>query len=67
MRCYTFQTTLLASIRVKGETRSQSELKLRNALASADANLGMVDDRPIVAAIEIEGSLDLIDVVECDE
>jgi hypothetical protein len=61
---YTFQVTLIASIRVKAETAADAEHKLREALAASDANLGMLDDEPIVVTVEIEGDLDLIDAVE---
>jgi hypothetical protein len=58
---FTFQVTLLASIRVKAETQAEAELKLRTALEGSDANLGMLDDAPIVVPVEIEGDLDLIE------
>jgi hypothetical protein len=61
---FTFQATLLASIRVKAETRAEAEQKLRAALAASDANLGMLDDAPIVVPVEIEGDLDLIETME---
>jgi len=61
---FTFQVTLIASIRVKAKTRAQAEHKLREALAASDANLGMLDEKPIVVTVEIEGDLDLIDAVE---
>ena len=64
MREFTFQATLIASIRVKAETRAEAEQKLRAALAASDANLGMLDDAPIVVPVEIEGDLDLIDAAE---
>jgi len=64
MKEFTFQATLLASIRVKAKTRAEAELKLRTALEGSDANLGMLDDAPIVVPVEIEGDLDLIDTIE---
>jgi hypothetical protein len=64
MREFTFQATLLASIRVKAETQAEAELKLRAALEGSDANLGMLDDAPIVVPFEIEGDLDLIETLE---
>ena len=64
MKEFTFQVTLIASIRVKAETTADAEHKLRQALAASDANLGMLDDEPIVVAIEIEGDLDLIGAVQ---
>jgi hypothetical protein len=64
MREFTFQATLLASIRVTAETRAQAEEKLRVALAASDANLGTLDDAPIVVPVEIEGELDLIETME---
>ena len=66
---FTFQATLLASIRVKAKTQAEAELKLRTALAESDANLGMLDGAPIVVPVEIEGDLDLIDTIEsaCEE
>src|SRR5208337_1595378 len=42
------QATLLASIRVKAETQAEAELKLREALSASDANLGRLDDAPII-------------------
>jgi hypothetical protein len=61
---FTFQVTLLASIRVKAKTQAEAELKLRTALEESDANLGMLDDAPIVVPVEIEGDLDLIETIE---
>jgi hypothetical protein len=58
---FTFQVTLLASIRVKAETQAEAEQKLRAALMASDANLGMLDDAPIIVPVEIEGDLDLIE------
>jgi len=64
MREFLFQVTLLASIRVKAETEAEAELKLRAALDASEANLGMLDDTPIVVPVEIEGDLDLIEAME---
>src|ERR1700679_2298474 len=64
MKEYTLQATLLASIRVKAKTSAEAEQKLRTALAVSDANLGMLDDTPIVVPVEIEGDLDLIETKE---
>jgi hypothetical protein len=64
MREFTFQATLLASIRVKAETQAEAELKLRTALDGSGANLGMLDDVPIVVPVEIEGDLDLVETSE---
>jgi hypothetical protein len=61
---FTFQATLLASIRVRAETQAEAELKLRTALKGSDANLGMLDATLIVVPVEIEGDLDLIDTIE---
>lgn len=64
MKKFTFQATLLASICVQAETQAEAEQKLRVALAASDANLGMLDDAPIVVPVEIEGDLDLIEMTE---
>ena len=61
---FTFQATLLASIRVKADTEAEAELKLRAALTASEANLGMLDDTPIVVPVEIEGDLDLSETIE---
>jgi hypothetical protein len=61
---FTFQATLIASILVKAETRVKAEQKLREALEASDANLGMLDNEPIVVAVEVEGDLDLIETCE---
>ena len=61
---FLFQVTLLASIRVKAETQAEAEPKLRSALEASEANLGMLDDMPIVVPVEIEGDLDLIEATE---
>ena len=61
---FLFQVTLLASIRVKAETQAEAELKLRSALEASEANFGMLDDKPIVVPVEIEGDLDLIEALE---
>ncbi len=55
---FTFQATLLASIRVTAETQAKAELKPRAALEASEANLGMLDGAPIVVPVEIEGELD---------
>jgi hypothetical protein len=64
MKEFRFQATLLASIRVKADTEVEAELKLRTALEESDANLGMLDDAPILVAVEVEGDLDLIETIE---
>jgi hypothetical protein len=61
---FLFQVTLLASIRVKAETQAEAELKLSAALEGSEANLGTLDDTPIVVPVEIEGDLDLIEAME---
>jgi hypothetical protein len=61
---FTFQATPLASIRVKADTEVEAEQKLRAALMASKANLGMLDNAPIVVPVEIEGNLDLIDTTE---
>ena len=61
---FLFQITLLASIRAKAETQAGAELKLRAALEGSEANLGMLDDTPIVVPVEIEGDLDLLEAME---
>jgi hypothetical protein len=61
---FTFQVTLIASIRVKAGTRAQAEHKLREGLAVSDANLGVIDDEPIAVTVGIEGDLDLIDTLK---
>lgn len=61
MREFTFQATLIASVRVKATTQAEAERKLREALGATDANLGMLDYAPIVVPVEIEGDLDLIE------
>ena len=63
MREFLFHATLLASIRVKAETQAEAELKLREALSASDANLGMLDDAPIIVPVEIEGDLDLVETI----
>ena len=64
MREFTLQATLIATIRVKAETRAKAEQKLHAALAASDANLGTLDDEPIVVPVEVEGDLDLIETCE---
>jgi len=64
MKEFTLQATLIATIRVKAETRAEAELKLRGALEASDANLGTLDDEPIVVPVEIEGDFDLIETTE---
>jgi hypothetical protein len=61
---FLFQVTLLTSIRVKADTQAEAELKLRAALEASEANLGMLDDTPIVVPVEIEGDLDLNETSE---
>src|SRR5271169_2368 len=64
MREFTLQATLIATIRVKAETRAEAEQKLHSVLAASDANLGTLDDEPIVVPVEVEGELDLIGTCE---
>jgi hypothetical protein len=64
MREFTLQATLIATIRVKAETRAEAERKLYSVLAASDANLGTLDDEPIVVPVEVEGDLDLIETCE---
>jgi hypothetical protein len=64
MTDFVFQATLVASIHVKAGTKTQAEQKLRDVLAASVAHLGMLDDKPIIVAVEIEGTLDLIDSSE---
>jgi hypothetical protein len=64
MSRYTFQVTIITSISVHAECEAKASCRLRQALAGATANFGMLDDEPIVASIEIEGDLDLIDKIE---
>jgi hypothetical protein len=52
---FTLQATLIATIRVKAETRVEAEQKLHSVLAASHANLGTLDDEPIVEPVEVEG------------
>lgn len=58
---FTFQATLLATIPVEASTQAEAERKLRTVLETSDANLGFLDNAPIVVPVAIEGDLDLID------
>ena len=58
---FTFQATLLATISVEAATQAEAERKLRTVLETSDANLGFLDNAPIVVPVAIEGDLDLID------
>jgi len=58
---FTFQATLLATIPVEAATQAEAERKLRTVLETSDANLGFLDNAPIVVPVAIEGDLDLID------
>jgi hypothetical protein len=64
MTRFNFSVTLLACIGAEADTRAQAEQKLREALTRSDTTLGTLEGKPIVASIEIEGALDLIDVEE---
>jgi hypothetical protein len=61
---FTFQATLLATISVEAATKVEAERKLRTVLETSDANLGFLDNAPIVVPVAIEGDLDLIDAKE---
>ena len=61
---FTFQATLLATISVEAATQAEAERKLRTALETSDANLGFLDNAPIVVPVAIEGDLDLVDAQE---
>ena len=67
MRTFTLQVTLLASIPVKAKTEAEAKQKLREELASSELYVGMLDDKPIVVAAEIEGDLDFLDASEYDD
>jgi hypothetical protein len=45
---YTFQATLLATISVEAATQAEGERKLRTVLETSDANLGFLDNAPIL-------------------
>ena len=57
MGIYRFQVTLLASIAVKAKASAEAERKLRAAISASDANLGILDGKPIVATLDIEGEI----------
>ena len=61
MKNFTFQSTLVASVRVSANTRADAEQKIRAAVASSDATFGMLDGAPLVVPVDIEGALDLIE------
>ena len=61
---FTFQATLLATISVEAATQAEAERKLRTVLETSDANLGFLDNAPIVVPVAIEGDLDLVDAQE---
>ena len=46
---------------VEAATQAEAERKLRTVLETSDANLGFLDNAPIVVPVAIEGHLDLID------
>ncbi len=58
---YTFHATLLATIPVEAAKQAEAERKLRTVLETSDANLGFLDNAPIVVPVAIEGDLDLIE------
>jgi hypothetical protein len=45
-------------------TQAEAERKLRTVLETSDANLGFLDNAPIVVPVAIEGDLDLVDAQE---
>jgi hypothetical protein len=61
---FTFHATLLTTISVTATTKAEAEQKLRNVLETSDANLGFLDNAPIVVPVAIEGDLDLIEAQE---
>jgi hypothetical protein len=61
---FTFQATLLATISVEAATQAEAERKLRTVLETSDANLGFLDNAPIVVPVAIEGDLNLIEAEE---
>jgi hypothetical protein len=61
---FTFQATLLATISVEAATEAEAERTLRTVLETCDANLGFLDNAPIVVPVAIEGDLDLIEANE---
>jgi hypothetical protein len=61
MTRFNFSVTLLACIGAEADTRAEAEQKLREALTGSNATLGTLGGEPVVATIEIEGTLDLID------
>ena len=67
MKTYTWQVTLLASIKVRAATRDRSEQKLRKTLSEMSLVAGVDERLPIVAGLEIEGSTDLVDVSDDEQ
>jgi hypothetical protein len=61
---FTFQATLLATISIEAAAKAEAEWKLRTVLETSDANLGFLDNHPIVVPVAIEGDLDLIGAEE---
>jgi hypothetical protein len=64
MNQYTFQVTIITSVSVDADSKAEASCRIHQALSGTTANLGLLDDEPIMASIEIEGDLDLIDKVE---
>lgn len=61
MPSFELQLTLLATVTVSGDTLKAARTKLRAAIDGHEANLGMIDDQPIVTTVEIEGEIDCDD------
>jgi hypothetical protein len=55
---------LLKGTFVEAATQAEAERKLRTVLETSDANLGFLDNAPIVVPVAIEGDLDLVDAKE---
>lgn len=56
---YSASVTLLANIDVEAETLKEARSKIRQLMSDCEANLGMLDNEPVVVNLELEGEIDV--------
>lgn len=59
MKSYTFDLTLLTSVKVNASSVNEGKTKIREMLEECQANIGSIDGDPVLVSLEIEGNIDL--------
>jgi hypothetical protein len=61
-KSYLFDVTLTTTIRVSADDLHVAAAKVRTMFMEHEAHLGMIDGDSIVAALNVEGDLDLVEI-----